>query len=533
MRPDLYLPSQELVESGFSSLLQNHAHLMGAYLQLWTREISPVLSEPSLPPANLATQAAHLAERSLGDNCDHFKVLADGRHIFSVPIWSQGEILWILTTIPAKIPAPESTPDMKYRSGVTDDVIRPCQTARAEVKVIKSQSGLMIKDLARVLGHHMTLSGRIGAVDDEISGLKSEISLLNQISNRLTNPGNARQTIDFIMRQGCSITDSDLAILQLPESKVPMITRNPLQATHRIQLTRKALRQLAGQLWWGMRNWSTPLVHGSLSEILGSPAPITGATQVTVGRIHPDLPKAGFFALIRTGIKPYSSNELKLLTTLIEQISLALKNADLHENVTGFLMSTVKALVSAIETKDRYTSGHSSRVNLISMLLGKHLGLSGSDLESLKWASILHDVGKIGMPESILNKPGRLDETEFEFVKQHPGRGYEVLSHIPQLKSASQAVLFHHERIDGGGYPLGISGNAIPIPARIIAVADTFDALTSNRPYREARTEEEAQQEIIRVRGSQLDAQVVDAFVSMIPFLKEHRVMLGADDTAA
>ena len=290
---------------------------------------------------------------------------------------------------------------------------------------------------------------------------------------------------------------------------------------------------MAAQLWWQIRNWSTPLIHGSLNEMLSAPSPIKEPTQVCVGQLNPDQPKAGFFALVRAGVRPFEQHELSLLNTLIEQCSLALKNADLHENVNGFLMSTVKALVSAIETKDRYTSGHSARVNLIAMLLGKQMGLCGDELESLKWASILHDVGKIGMPESILNKPGRLSDKEYEVVRQHPGRGYEVLSHIRQLKSASQAVLFHHERIDGQGYPLGISGAAIPLAARIIAVADTFDALTSNRPYRKAMDEDEAHDEIIRVRGSQLDSQVVDIFKSMIPFLKEHRVMLGEPEVAA
>jgi len=533
IRSELGQPTQELVESGFAALMQNQAQIMGACLQLWSQDLISILSEPSQPPANLAVQTAGLVGLSFEDGCDHFEILPDGRQLFSIPVWCNGKILWILTAISCETkPAPQMAEAAK-RTGIIGDASLSYQSARAEVTMIKAQEGLMIKDLALFLGRHMTLAERVQDVDCEIGGLKSEISLLNQISNRLTNPGQARQTIDFIMQQGCAITGSDLAILQLPGSKVPKICRNPAQAINNIQLTRKALRQLAGQLWWQMRNWNTPLIHGSMSEILGTSSPINGAAQVTAGRIHPEVTKAGFFALIRTGPTPYAPQELKLLHTLIEQISLALKNADLHENVSGFLMSTVKALVSAIETKDHYTSGHSSRVNLISMLLGKQLGLDSAELESLKWASILHDVGKIGMPESILHKPSYLDEAEYEIVKQHPGRGYEVLSHIPQLKSASQAVLFHHERIDGGGYPLGISGSAIPLAARIISVADTFDALTSSRPYREAKTEEEAHQEILRVRGAQLDAQVVDTFVSMIPFLKEHRAMLGADEPAA
>ena len=177
-------------------------------------------------------------------------------------------------------------------------------------------------------------------------------------------------------------------------------------------------------------------------------------------------------------IKPRLS-DLRLLETLSERIAMAIASSDLYENLKDFLMSTVKSLVSAIEAKDPYTSGHSERVNLLSMLLGKTMGLPPEDLEVLRWASILHDVGKIGMPESILNKPGRLTSEEYEIMKEHPDRGYKVLAPIHQLAAASLGVRCHHEMVDGQGYPLGLHGTEIPKTARIIAVADTYDALTS------------------------------------------------------
>jgi len=147
-------------------------------------------------------------------------------------------------------------------------------------------------------------------------------------------------------------------------------------------------------------------------------------------------------------------------------------------------------------------------------------------METLRWASILHDVGKIGMPEAILRKPGRLTPAEFRTIQEHPERGYRLLRPIAQLEEAAACVLAHHERIDGRGYPRGLPAAEIPFLARIIAVADTFDALTSTRSYRTARTIDFASDEIRRVRGTQLDQEVVDAFLELVPFLREHQVMI-------
>jgi HD-GYP domain-containing protein (c-di-GMP phosphodiesterase class II) len=207
---------------------------------------------------------------------------------------------------------------------------------------------------------------------------------------------------------------------------------------------------------------------------------------------------------------------------------LARRGTEMYQNLNEFLLSTVKTLVSVIEAKDTCTSGHSTRVHLLSMLLGKELGLGEDELDALKWASILHDIGKIGMPESILKKPGQLTPEEYEIVKRHPVRGHQVLGHVPQLREASQSVLLHHERHGGGGYPFGIAGERIPRAARIIAVADTFDALTSWRPYRAPRSEDEAFREIRRVSGRQLDPAIIDALERMLPFLRGNLVMIAA-----
>ena len=149
-------------------------------------------------------------------------------------------------------------------------------------------------------------------------------------------------------------------------------------------------------------------------------------------------------------------------------------------------VTMVRALVSAVDQKDTYTSGHSIRVAFYTTLLGRAFGLSEEDMKMLRWSALLHDVGKIGIRDDVLKKTGKLTKEEFDHIKEHPVRSYQVVRGISYLAGALDGVLYHHERIDGTGYPEGLVGINIPLQARIIQVADIFDALTSSRSYRSA-----------------------------------------------
>lgn len=230
--------------------------------------------------------------------------------------------------------------------------------------------------------------------------------------------------------------------------------------------------------------------------------------------------------LRQSGGPQMSDTEVRLVRSLGAQLGLAISNAELSENLKGFLTNTVKTLVSAIDAKDTYTSGHSERVNIVSMLLGNEMGLELEHLEALYWGSLLHDVGKIGMPEAILNKPCALDENEVDVVREHPERGWEMLHAVEQLRRAADGVRYHHEHWDGTGYPERRAGEAIPIIARIIAVADTFDAVISNRSYRRGRSAAEAVELIEESSGAQFDPAVVDALRRLLPMLEKHRWVL-------
>lgn len=179
-------------------------------------------------------------------------------------------------------------------------------------------------------------------------------------------------------------------------------------------------------------------------------------------------------------------------------------------------MGAIEALSAAVDAKDHYTHGHSASVTRYSLTMGEKLGLSASDLESLKAAALLHDIGKIGTPDSILQKPGPLKLDEWQVIEDHPKIGSQILEKVQQLNSIVPAVRHHHERYDGLGYPGGLSGKNIPLVARIIALADAYDAMISERTYRNALTPEDAMDEIQRCAGTQFDPELVELFITTL-----------------
>ena len=183
-----------------------------------------------------------------------------------------------------------------------------------------------------------------------------------------------------------------------------------------------------------------------------------------------------------------------------------------HLQKMGF--ETVCALVSAIDQKDHYTSGHAQRVGWLATLTGRELGLSDTEIEKLEWAGLLHDVGKIGVSESILNKPGKLTDEEMAIMKTHPRMSYDVLKPVASLEPILGAVLHHHENHDGSGYPDGLSGDQIPLAARIVHVVDIFDALSSTRSYRHGFTRERAFTILKEESGRVTDPDVTHAFLA-------------------
>jgi putative nucleotidyltransferase with HDIG domain len=198
------------------------------------------------------------------------------------------------------------------------------------------------------------------------------------------------------------------------------------------------------------------------------------------------------------------------LEELVEQRTIELDQALL--SLEDAYRSTLKALTAALETRDAETHGHSERVVTFSLRLGRELGLDKTQMTALEFGSLLHDIGKIGVPDAILRKPAKLDEAEWTKMREHPAHGQAILREIEFLEGASRVVAQHHERWDGAGYPLGLRGEEIDLNARIFAVADAFDAMISDRVYRRGRSYEAAAEELDAWAGRQFDPQIVEAF---------------------
>ena len=197
------------------------------------------------------------------------------------------------------------------------------------------------------------------------------------------------------------------------------------------------------------------------------------------------------------------------------QISPFLETTALYAEQHAMFMGTLSALTSAIDAKDPYTCGHSARVAYLAAALAQKVGLDGGTVERVHIAGLVHDVGKIGVPEAVLGKAGRLTDEEFERIKQHPAIGNKILQGIPALRDVLPGVLYHHERWDGKGYPTGRAGEDIPLFARLIGIADTFDAMSSSRSYRAAMEREKVLAEIRRCAGSQFDPRLVEPFLQI------------------
>jgi putative nucleotidyltransferase with HDIG domain len=212
----------------------------------------------------------------------------------------------------------------------------------------------------------------------------------------------------------------------------------------------------------------------------------------------------------------FDDEDMQILSALADQVAVAIENATLYERLKETFYETAEALADTIEKRDPYTGGHTRRVMEYSLAIGRRMGFSKKDTEDLRLAAILHDIGKIGVRDDVLLKTDRLDDEDLKKMNMHSAYGAEILGHVKQLREVIPGVRNHHEKIDGTGYPDGLTGEHIPFPARIIAVADTFDAMTTDRPYRKGLSVETAIEELKKFSGIQFDSEVVDAFIKAL-----------------
>lgn len=222
----------------------------------------------------------------------------------------------------------------------------------------------------------------------------------------------------------------------------------------------------------------------------------------------------GYLILIRR-IDELKDNLVETINSVLSQAGIVIENSFLIEESQNLSFEMVKSLVKAIEAKDKYTKGHSQRVASLAMLIGKLMNFPSDRMRRLEMAAVLHDVGKIGLPETILNKVGPLTETEYETIKVHVSKGFEIVSEIQNMREISEIIRYHHEKWDGTGYPDKLLMKEIPLESRIISVVDTYDAITSDRPYRKGLGHDYAIDEIRKNIGIQFDPFIAELFITI------------------
>ncbi len=212
----------------------------------------------------------------------------------------------------------------------------------------------------------------------------------------------------------------------------------------------------------------------------------------------------------------FTKRDVEKVKMIAIPVSTALVNAKMYNELKNIFFETSLALADAIEKRDYYTAGHTRRVMKYSVMIGEKIGMSKEQLYWLSLSAILHDIGKIGIPDAILNKQAPLNDAEKEIMRKHPVLGYEIVKKVEGLRKALDGILYHHETEDGTGYPEGLKNGEIPLFAKIISVCDTFDAMTTDRPYRKALSPEIALNELEKFSGKQFDPEVVEVFKEII-----------------
>ena len=340
----------------------------------------------------------------------------------------------------------------------------------------------------------------------------SQLTNLYQISKAISATNDLDKLLNQVLKQSLDLMGAETGSIMLlaPEEDELMIRAAVGLDKETIEATRVKIGQgISGyvaekgkplMIQDGVRKAKLP----GTSDVKDALSVPLIANEKIIGVINANNKQAGRF----------DKHDLRFFTTLAGQIATAVANATLVDDIQEAYFNTIKVLAAAIDAKDEYTHGHSARVAKFAVTIAKQLGLSKSDLTRIEAAAYLHDIGKIGVPDQVLNKDGALTEKERALINRHPLEASEILGHIDfPWGDVVPGVRGHHERPDGKGYPDGLKDEEISREARIIAVADSFDAMTSDRPYRKALDKTRAVTELVNGRGSQFDGQTVDAFI--------------------
>ncbi len=342
---------------------------------------------------------------------------------------------------------------------------------------------------------------------------------LFEVSKEIISETDTKKLLALIVRIAIRETLADQASLFLVDEKTGIVVKEEDYG-----FSSDSLRRFMGE---NLQGWAA-LVMNENKPVLTSPGlpppegfkELPGAKENTFSIYTPLVIHGkgiGVLYLGRMGAeRPFSIPEVEFLSVLGGQAAAAIENARLYEKLRQSYLSTIVTLSGIAESKDFYTDKHMKDIAEYSVDIARRLGLPESDIENIRLAALLHDLGKVVVPDDILKKPGRLSDAEMEVIRKHPSHGAKMIEAIEPMKEAKEIIRHHHEYYNGSGYPDGLKGNHIPLGARIIAIADAFDAMTTNRPYRRALPMDKVIHELREFSGIQFDPDIVELFISIL-----------------
>ncbi|MEE9543346.1 MAG: HD domain-containing phosphohydrolase [Thermodesulfobacteriota bacterium] len=403
------------------------------------------------------------------------------------------------------------------KEGANDFITKPFNLDHAKLVVKRSVENGRLKKQNKTLSDKMEEVDKIKAISRDLQEKVSELSALYTVSDVLHHVFSTSEVFVKALDMAISITEAGRAAIWVLDTRTRELA---LQAGSKFNVETGGRVPLdsAGLLTEPFLN-DTSAVSGDYSECL--------CNAYVPGRKHSVLcvpVKIGsetFAALQicdKIGAMDFTGKDLSIMSDLANKISLRLENLALYENLSENIFKSITSLVTAIDARDNYTMNHCKRVTNYAVEFAKGINLSNEIIDAFRFAGPIHDVGKIGVRDDILLKPGKLDDEEFALMRAHVTIGDDIVGHLNLGSNERMVVRNHHEKFDGNGYPDGLKHDKIPLVARIFTIVDTYDAMTTNRPYRKARTHEDALEELAKCSGTQFDGELVKDFLRLDPF---------------
>jgi response regulator RpfG family c-di-GMP phosphodiesterase len=407
------------------------------------------------------------------------------------------------------------------KNGVVDFLIKPVSLNQMEVclKRVMRERRLFLDNL--LLQKEVEGKEKLARLNQELQTKLQGLNILNKILSDLSSISNHQDVFGRLVDMTLDIVAADDArFFVVTGSRRPVLVAQSGEKNPRIETADPGADAATDEVREGelevlIREAAADQLPMLISKNTGKRLPADVRSSVVVPLMIREKVFGVLTAIVRDGDHRFSENDLYYLSFLTQHAANAIEKLALYENIYNNLFSTLYAFVKAIEVKDPYTQQHSSRVTDLSLQLGAALGCSREELDTLNFAGPLHDIGKIGIPDSILLKPGALTDAEYEKIKEHPELGADIIGKLGMWDREQELIRCHHERYDGCGYPAGLKGDEIPLLARILSVADAYDAMASDRAYRKRMETDKVLSIIKGAADTQFDPDVVEALLTL------------------